>query len=333
MSSGRATLKGSPVVLAPGKLFLCGEYAVLDGGVAIVTAVSRWALAQFLPEAESDEPLLAETAARAREALGEVAAALPSGTAIVDTEGFSEGGVKLGLGSSAAAAVAATGAVLEYAGVSLATNKELLYSVAESAHRSAQGGVGSGADVAVSVYGGFVRFVRFSGGAPVVARAQPPPALAMVPFWTRAPARTADFIQGLQGFAARGGAAHARHMTALRAGASRFAEAFATGDARGVVREAQGYGQALAEMGAEAELPIMTPALAKAEALARTLGGAAKPSGAGGGDVGIAFFSESEAAEAFVTRCPDEVLVLDIRLGANGAYRRLPSGAESFKKD
>ena len=54
----------------------------------------------------------------ARETLGEVADAVPEGTALVDTAGFSEGGVKLGLGSSAAAAVAAAGAVLEYAGVS-----------------------------------------------------------------------------------------------------------------------------------------------------------------------------------------------------------------------
>ena len=36
-------------MLAPGKLFLAGEYAVLDGGVAVVAAASRYALAQFQP--------------------------------------------------------------------------------------------------------------------------------------------------------------------------------------------------------------------------------------------------------------------------------------------
>jgi phosphomevalonate kinase len=333
VSGGRITLKGAPVVLAPGKLFLCGEYAVLDGGVAVLAAVSRWALAQFLPEAQPDTPLLVEAVARAREALGDVAAALPGGSALVDTASFSEGGVKLGLGSSSAAAVAAVGAVLEYAGVSLASNKELLFSVADAAHRAAQGGMGSGADVGVSAYGGFVRFVRFPGGAPVVTRVLPPQALVVVPFWTRSSARTVDFIAGMYRFAAHAGAAHARHLAALRAGANRFAEAFASGDARGVVREAAGYGQAMAELGKEAGLPIVTPEMEQAEWLARTLGGAVKPSGAGGGDVGLAFFSDAEASKTFVARCPEDVLVLDIRLGATGAYRRLPSGIESFKKD
>jgi phosphomevalonate kinase len=333
VSDGRTTLKGAPVVLAPGKLFLCGEYAVLEGGVAVLTAVSRWAVAQFLPEAQADTPLVNEAVTRARDALGDVAAALPGGSALVDTDAFSERGVKLGLGSSAAAAVASVGAVLEYAGVSLATNKELLFGVADAAHRAAQAGVGSGADVGVSVYGGYVRFVRFPGGAPVVSRVLPPQSLVVVPFWTRSSARTVDFLAGMYRFETRAGAAHARHMSALRAGANRFAEAFASGDARGVVREADGYGQAMGELGKDAGLPIVTPAMEQAEWLARTLGGAVKPSGAGGGDVGLAFFSDVAASKAFVARCPEEVLVLDIRLGATGAYRRLPSGIESFKKD
>ena len=55
--------------------------------------------------------------------------------------------------------------------------------------------------------------------------------------------------------------------------------------------------------------------------------------GDGGGDVGLAFFSEKPAADEFRARCSEKVLVLDIGLGATGAYRRLPSGIETFKKD
>ena len=88
--------------------------------------------------------LVAEATTRARAALGEVAAAVPEGSALVSTDSFSLDGVKLGLGSSAAAAVAAAGALLEYAGVSLAVNRELLFSVADAAHRAAQGGRGLG---------------------------------------------------------------------------------------------------------------------------------------------------------------------------------------------
>lgn len=333
MNGGRVTLKGSPLVLAPGKLFLAGEYAVLEGGVAVLAAVGRYAVAQFLPEFEPESDLVAEAVARARETLGEVADAVPEGTALVDTAGFSEGGVKLGLGSSAASAVAAAGAVLEYAGVSVATNKELLFSVADAAHRAAQGGVGSGADIAAAVYGGFVRYVRMSGGAPIITRVLPPPRLHLVPFWTLGAARTVDFIAGVQAFRKRNTPGFNKHQSALRTGADHFAEAFATGDSRGVIREADAYGQALEALGQDAGLAIVTPTLRQAATLARSLGGSAKPSGAGGGDVGVAFFAEKPAADDFRARCSDKVLVLDIGLGATGAYRRLPSGIETFKKD
>jgi hypothetical protein len=35
LSSNRTTLRGSPVVAAPGKVFLIGEYAVLEEGSAV----------------------------------------------------------------------------------------------------------------------------------------------------------------------------------------------------------------------------------------------------------------------------------------------------------
>ncbi len=56
MSESRITLVGNPVVAAPGKIFLVGEYAVLDGGTAVLAAVSRFAVAQYLNggEAESE---------------------------------------------------------------------------------------------------------------------------------------------------------------------------------------------------------------------------------------------------------------------------------------
>ena len=95
--------------------------------------------------------------------------------------------------------------------------------------------------------------------------------------------------------------AHARHLAALRTGADRFAEAFATGDRAGVIRAADAYGQALAALGAAPGLPIVTPALqAGGRSWPASLGGAAKPSGAGGGDVGRGVFRrKSAAAETF----------------------------------
>ena len=72
----------------------------------------------------------------------------------------------------------------------------------------------------------------------------------------------------------------------------------------------------------------MTPALAEAAKLAEELGGAAKPSGAGGGDVGVAFLTDRGAAETFRQRAPHIGLeILSIRTGASG-LRREPSARE-----
>jgi phosphomevalonate kinase len=329
----RTTLRGSPLVLAPGKVFLVGEYAVLDEGVAVLAAVSRHAIGQYMPDLTAASPVITETVRRALTALGDLADALPRGAPWVDTSAFEQDGVKLGLGSSAAAAVAATGALFEHVGISLEANKELLYSIADAGHRAAQGGVGSGADVAAAVHGGFLEFFRPRDGVPAVSRLTPPATLEIVVFWSGQAARTADLVQAVGRFATREAAAHARRIDELRGVSRRFVTAFTSNDARGAVAAAEAYGKGLEDLGAAARTPIVTPPFQRAAALARTLGGAAKPSGAGGGDVGVAFFAHSDAAAEFAARCPEGILVLDIRLGATGAHRRLPSGIETFKKD
>jgi phosphomevalonate kinase len=333
MNPGRTTLRGSPLVVAPGKVFLCGEYAVLEEGVAVLAAVSRHAIGQYLPGGEPESPLVAETDRRARAVLGDLAAALPPGSVLVDTSAFAADGTKLGLGSSAAAAVATAGAIFEHAGVAVAGHEQLLYSVAEAGHRAAQGGVGSGADVAVAVEGGFIEFVRPHDGAPAVVRLAPPAALEMVVFWTRKAASTTDLVRAVRAFAARDEAAYQGLLAELRGTGDRFAKAFASNDERGVIAAADAYGLVMAALGEGADVPIVTPTLAAAAKLARTLGGAAKPAGAGGGDVGVGFFADAEAAAEFGRRCSSEVLVLDIRLGTAGAHRRVPTHIEMFKKD
>ena len=66
----------------------------------------------------------------------------------------------------------------------------------------------------------------------------------------------------------------------------------------------------------------MTPVLAHAAVVASEVGGAAKPSGAGGGDVGIAFLPDPEAAEEFKTRARDLGLgILDLFIDPTGITR------------
>ena len=65
----------------------------------------------------------------------------------------------------------------------------------------------------------------------------------------------------------------------------------------------------------ETGLPYMTPSLAVIRSLAKACGGAAKPSGAGGGDCAIALFPDPEAESAFKIRARDrDLIVIDVNV-------------------
>lgn len=329
---GISTQPGFPIVVAPGKLFLVGEYAVLDGGPAVLAAVTRQASAQYASEFPDTTPLIAECQRRAFAALGERSAAIPPGSALVDTEQFQFGAVKLGLGSSAAAAVCAVGAIFEAAGLSIASNRELLFQTADAAHRAAQGGIGSGADVAASVYGGLIRFICTPDAPPSVQYMVPLTSLRVVVFWSGHSASTPALIRAVQALAIRKRRIYQKHMTALKECADRFIAAMSALDANATVAAADDFGKGLASLGKVADVCIFTPAFIAAADLARALGGTAKPSGAGGGDVGIALFGDPAAAQEFVRRCPAELSVLDVGLDLRGARRRLPRGMEMLER-
>jgi len=233
---------------------------------------------------------------------------VPFGAPVVDTSAFERDGRKLGVGSSAAAAVAAAGALFAHAGLPVDQHRGLLYAVAEAGHRAAQGGVGSGADVAVAVHGGCLQFERSPQGAPRWQRVWAPSALHTVLFWTGAVARTGDLVRAVQAFAGQRPVKHAGLVERLRRVGERFARAFRGNDAQGVVAAAADYLDPLAALGDAAEIPIVTPAVRQAAQLASELGGAAKPSGAGGGDVAIAFFADATSCARFAADCPGQVL-------------------------
>lgn len=324
--SDRQTLRGSPVVAAPGKVFLIGEYAVLDGAPAVVAAVGRLAVGQFVPGIEHASPFVAESVQTTLAGIGDRAAALPTGSVMVDSSAFSVNGKKLGLGSSAAVTAASVAAVLEMAGLPVAANRDLCFSLAERAHRSAQGGAGSGADVAAAVHGGLVHYRRPPGGYPVIEKLRPPPNLRLVVFGEGKPASTVDLIRAVRSYAEGDPAGYARVMRPLREQAELFAEALAAANVPDVIAAAHNYGAGLVELGTRAGIAIVTPRFEMAASLAANLGGVAKPSGAGGGDVGIALFGDLTAARNFSSRLQHLGLqVIDVGLESNGVHRRQPA--------
>jgi phosphomevalonate kinase len=313
MSAAVATLS------APGKLLLAGEYAVLEGATAVVAAVDRRVTGRFVPGAAPSTPLVAEAIAAVRAHLDGRGVDLPAGAPAIDSTALAADGRKLGLGSSAAAAVVAVGVELAAAGVE--ADAGLAFALAARAHRAAQGGRGSGADVAAAVYGGHIAYARRDEDAADVRALAPLPA-ELVVFATGVPSPTVDYLRAVEALSARDPAAYHTRIADLASTASAFLRAVDGGDAPLLLDAVRFAEAALVALGRDADVPIVTPALAAAGALARELGGAAKPSGAGGGDVGVAFFADRRAAESFSERAPAlGVRILSITTGDRGLGR------------
>jgi mevalonate kinase len=324
MSHDRTTLVGTPVVSAPGKIFLVGEYAVLEEGIAVLAAVTRYAVAQFIPGMDPMSPVVAEAVQRARAELGETSSALPPGSVLVNSDDFYQGEQKIGFGSSAATAVASVGAVFESAGIALDARRSQILTIADAAHRAAQGGAGSGADIAAATYGGLVKVERQGGASPLVESLVPPASLHLVVFWTGQPASTKDMIAGVQQFARKDPGAYRQVIDNLRDTADRFVAELRAGSATGAVAAAGRYGRRLGVLGAAASVPIVTEDFRRAADVAAELGGIAKPSGAGGGDIGVGMFATPESARLFARALPKPMLPLDVDLDRVGVHRRMP---------
>lgn len=270
---------------APGKLLLAGEYAVLRGGVAVVAAMDRRASARLADAAGVRSPFLTAVAQRIGELWGkDHPAAHAAARVVVDTAAFSQGGQKLGLGSSAAATVAATAAAL--AGGGLEVEREQVLALATAAHGDAQGqrgSRGSGADIAAATYGGLLQF-RLGAPGPVLSPLPVPSSVQWLPFFTGHSADTVAMVSRVEA----AGAAAEPALTALADAGSALAVALQRGDASSILQALQAAAQALAALGQAAGYDLETAAVRAVRAALEPLGAAVKTTGAGGGDLAIA---------------------------------------------
>ena len=273
---------------APGKAFLCGEYAVLEGATAVVAAVARHAIADTNPE---------RGAPSQRREVQAVARALSEkrGAVVVpwlDTSALEHDGRKLGLGSSAAAAAAAATAILAEVGVDLARPeaREAWLETIADAHRAAQGGVGSGGDVAASLWGGVV---AVQIGPPLrVAPFRLHPEVAVV---------LADAGGGARTAALAAAARDAGLPKALREAAPALADALQRGRAQAIRAAVDLHRAGMADLGTAVGHDLLPASFQRLAAVAVDAGGGAQPPGAGGGELAVVF-ARGRAAGARVCR-------------------------------
>lgn len=316
----------SVLATAPGKLVLTGEYAVLEGAPALVLAVDRRARVTLDQTAANvfviDAPALdvhdavahmdvhrrllfddAQLAGKkslriAVSVIESLAAggALPGFRVALDTRSFFSSAReqrKFGLGSSAALAVALGGALRAHAGLDPPSACALT-----AAHRAAQGGHGSGLDIAASLTGGVIEY-RLRNGQPQITPASWPAELLFCCAWSMRAASTEVFLRGL---AAWRGGAPARYRALMRELAtcgSTAAAALREHNVVALLEAVDAYAAALARLGCASGLDIVSAEHRSLGAVALACGVTYKPCGAGGGDIGIALTTDADRLRAF----------------------------------
>ena len=296
---------------APGKLFLSGEYAVLQGAPAVACAVDRHVDASFLSRDAPEAPEAARWRRAAREILlrhdlDPAPADRPLG---IDSRAlYSAGGIKLGFGSSAAVAVAVSGLLLaaQDSG-SLAAGR---LPIADELHRAIQGPGGSGVDVAASLHGGVIAVEDDR----VESLRWPSGLYCEVIFSGRA----ADTVHAIKRFheALRGRGGAAVKDLCVAAAAARRAWKRGAEPILAAVRE---YAAAWRELDRTVGLGVFSREHRRLESLARAADCVYKPSGSGGGDCGLAFSTDRERLDT-LRRAAREAgfLPLAVDLGVEG---------------
>ncbi len=336
---------------APGKLFVAGEYAVVEPGEpAILVAVDRTVSVTVAGPTDADADPDADVviasdlcprgarlrwrdgvlAGRgpdderlARDGLAHVVSAVEVLTELVAEQGLAvpalhvcvtsrlhEGGTKFGLGSSGAVTVAAVAAVAAHLGLPLSAEDRFRLAVLATARLDP---TASGGDLAAAVWGGWLAYrapdraavlelARRRGVAETLRapwpgfalrRLPPPGGLVLAVGWTGTPASTRSLVSTLDTW--RGGPAH-RDFLARSAECVRACErALDRDDHHDLLRRIRVARRLLAGLDRETRLGIFTDRLTALCDVAEDEGGAAKPSGAGGGDCGIALLDAAAA--------------------------------------
>jgi phosphomevalonate kinase len=325
-------------VSVPGKLILFGEYAVLFGAPAAVAAIDRRAVVTLRSfagngwevaapglvaqrarlEVEPDNTIRWHDEKLGRDAFGLIdkllrgigesgsidLVNLPPLAVTLDTRAFFEsaGGweSKLGLGSSAALTVAFASALEVWAGGSPTTGTQERLQELVNLHRGVQGGAGSGIDVAASLLGGVIRFQLAGDGSVVEAASLVlPDDLRMVFVWTGRAASTGDFLGRLRARREEASQEVDPVLDELRAVSSKGVAALADGDAEGFLAAVDAFWGELDQLGIVIGMPILSEEHRSLREIAVNCGVRYKPSGAGGGDFGIGFATDSEAVAEF----------------------------------
>ena len=321
-------------VSAPGKLFIAGEYAVVEPGhPAIIVAVDQFITVTIEPATKNgsiQSQQYSELPIRWTRKNGELVLDHRENPfhyileAIRLTEKYAQNqgqllafynlkvtseldnstGRKYGLGSSGAVTVATVKALNTF--YDLQMDKMTQFKIAALAHLAVQGN-GSCGDIAASCFGGWIAFSTFDSRwvkekqkkwtlNELIASDWPclsiqpleaPKNLRLLIGWTGSPASTSDLVDQVHQSKEEKQKMYAQFLVESKQCVEEMIQAFKTKNIPLIKQMITKNRQLLVGLSTFTDVTIETPALKELCNLAEQCGGAAKSSGAGGGDCGI----------------------------------------------
>ncbi len=340
------------MIRIPGKIMICGEYAVLRGGWALLCPVPRYLYVEErrpqevpvhprpAPKCDVDEPTPAlppedgdgggGASARASGHSNGRTSRSSSGSSSQTTDAMANGlsgdrfpvidaalrepvpelaefelehglpdpcidrrelraldgedrDLKLGLGSSAAECVGVIALRYQRAGRRWQSRRREVMAYALAAHERAQGGRGSGADVAVCAMEEPITFRRAGEGIEVEPWR---PAVPMTLVWTERSADTRGRVAKFESYLDSGGEAAGGLLADAIATGNRLAETLRSVPGAGGWKDClDEYLERIGALMAAAGIDYLPPGYERMAAWARGQGLRVKPTGAGGGDM------------------------------------------------
>ncbi|MCO7125174.1 phosphomevalonate kinase [Sporolactobacillus shoreicorticis] len=319
---------------APGKLYIAGEYAVVEPGYpAIIAAVDQFVTVQIEQkkvsgriQSVSASLNWSREAANKWKTYGDVSPFRFVLSAIKWTERYilamekqldlyqltinsdldSKDGRKYGLGSSAAVTVACVRALLAFYDVK--ADQQIIFKLAALAHLNVQGN-GSCGDIAASVYGGWIEYTSFdrdwlarsiqSGRNWIellhlnwpklsVQRLVLPQDLHLIVGWTGTPASTFRLVRQVEKVKRVKEQDYQHFLNQSKRCVEKIIDGFRKQRSAMILDGIRENRKILAQLSELCGVAIETEKLNQLCMIAESYRGAAKTSGAGGGDCGIA---------------------------------------------
>jgi phosphomevalonate kinase len=248
-------------------------------------------------------------------------------------------GKKYGLGSSAAVVAAVISSVLSlHSKENEPPSLDEIFKLSAIAHLKTQGN-GSGADIAAAVYGGWLEYSAFNTAWVLgelengrnltemierpwphlsIRTLNPPPMLQLAVGWTKESASTSPMIRKVQSFRDEKPEVYREFLAESSIAVAQLVRSFDRKDCSEAIGSLAQNRRALLKLGENAGIAIETEKLKTLCSIGEKFG-SSKPSGAGGGDCGIAFLEDdAKRQELYRAWREEDITPLDLCISKMG---------------